>query len=161
MGARIFQLNISPGGVPKLAVRDAEVTTLGLSGDDHLFPDIHGGPDRAICLFSLEHIMKFQAEGHPLFPGAAGENVTISGIDWQQVVPGAHLKLGEQVVIEITRYTTPCNSMEPWFLDGNYRRLSQKSNPGFSRVYARVLRTGRIAVGQDVQILDGLADGLS
>jgi len=57
MQARIFQINSSPGGVPKLAVREATLTELGLVGDDHNFPDIHGGPERALCLFSLERIL--------------------------------------------------------------------------------------------------------
>jgi len=154
MSGRIFQLNTSPGGVPKLAVREAEVNELGLLGDDHLFPDIHGGPERALCLYALEHIMEFQSQGHPIFPGSAGENITVSGLDWENLVPGVRLALGDQVLIEITKYTTPCNSMEPWFSDGNYGRLSQKSNPGHSRVYARVMHTGKIAVGQEVKILD-------
>ncbi|HZE72593.1 MAG TPA: MOSC domain-containing protein [Pyrinomonadaceae bacterium] len=159
MPGRIFQLNASPGGVPKLALREAEVTELGLVGDDHLFPDIHGGPDRALCLFSLEHILKFQSEGHPIFPGSAGENITVSGLDWQQLAPGARLALGDQVLIEITRFTSPCNSMEPSFLDRNYGRLSQKANPGYSRVYARVLQQGKIIVGQKVRIIEGPSDG--
>lgn len=158
MSGRIFQLNSSPGGVPKLAIREAEVNELGLLGDDHLFPDIHGGPDRALCLFSLENILEFQAQGHPIFPGSAGENVTVSGLDWKQLIPGVRLALGNDVLIQITRYTTPCNSMEPSFLDGNYGRLSQKTNPGHSRVYARVLQTGKIIVGQEVRILDSLSD---
>jgi len=77
MEGRIFQLNISPGGVPKLPLREAMVGELGLEGDGHSFPDIHGGPERALCLFSLERILELQAEGHPIFPGAAGENITI------------------------------------------------------------------------------------
>ena len=40
-------------------------------------PIFHGGPERALCLFSLERILELQAEGHPIFPGAAGENITI------------------------------------------------------------------------------------
>ena len=64
MQARIFQLNCSPGGLPKLAVREAVVTQLGLIGDDHKFPEIHGGPERALCLFSLDRIIELQAEGH-------------------------------------------------------------------------------------------------
>ena len=148
MAGRIFQLNISPGGVPKLAVREAEVTELGLSGDGHLFPDIHGGPERAVCLFCLEHILEFQSQGHPIFPGSVGENVTVCGVDWQQLTPGVRLELGGGVLLEITRYTTPCNSMEPSFLDRNYGRLSQKANPGYSRVYAKVIRPGRIIVGR-------------
>jgi MOSC domain-containing protein YiiM len=155
MQGRIFQLNSSPGGVPKLAVREAAVTELGLVGDDHNFPDIHGGPERALCLFSLERIIEFQAEGHPIFPGSIGENVTISGLDWERLQPGDRLSLGDEVLVEITRYTTPCNSMEPSFSDGNYARLSQKANPGHSRVYARVLRAGKLVVGQVVRLMNG------
>ncbi len=161
MGGRIFQLNSSRGGVPKLPLREAELTELGIVGDEHAFPDIHGGAERALCLFSLEHILRFQSEGHPIFPGSAGENVTVSGLDWSQVVPGARLSLGEEVLIEITRYTSPCNSMEPSFCDGNYSRLSQKANPGYSRVYARVLKQGKLKVGQTVWILDGNPETVS
>ncbi len=158
MEGRIFQLNISPGGVPKLPVREAVVTELGLIGDDHKFPDIHGGPERALCLFSLERILELQAQGHPIFPGAAGEIVTIVGLEWERLQSGDRLALGNEVLIEITRYTTPCNSMEPSFLDGNYARLSQKANPGYSRVYAKVLQTGRLVIGQHVRVLSGNAD---
>ena len=152
MSGRIFQTNSSPGGVPKLAVREAQVTELGLSGDDHKFPDIHGGPERAVCLFSLERILELQAEGHPIFPGAVGENITISGIDWNEVTPGQQLALGNEVLLEITSYTSPCNSIPDSFLDGKYQRISQKVYPGYSRVYARVLRPGKIVIGQTVQL---------
>ena len=157
MPGRIFQLNTSPGGVPKLAIREAEVTELGLTGDDHKFPDIHGGPERAVCLFSLERILELQNEGHPIFPGAVGENITISGIDWTQVTPGQKLSLGDEVLVEITSYTSPCNSIPDSFVAGEYQRISQKLHPGYSRVYARVLRAGRIRIGQPVQ-LNGQTD---
>jgi MOSC domain-containing protein YiiM len=152
MPGRIFQLNTSPGGVPKLAIREAEVTELGLIGDDHKFPDIHGGPERAVCLFSLERILELQSEGHPIFPGAVGENITVSGIDWNEVTPGQQLQLGAEVLVEITSYTSPCNSIPESFIGGEYQRISQKLHPGYSRVYARVLRPGRIAIGQTVQL---------
>ena len=151
MQARIFQINCSPGGVPKLAVREAEVTEVGLVGDEHNFPDIHGGPERAVCLYSLERILELQAEGHPIFPGAVGENVTVSGLDWNEVVPGLQLALGDEVRVEITKYTSPCNSILASFLHGDYPRISQKVHPGYSRVYARVLRAGRLVVGQPVR----------
>lgn len=155
MEARIFQLNCSPGGVPKLAVREAMVTELGLVGDAHAFPDIHGGPERALCLYSLDRILELQAEGHPIFPGAVGENVTISGLDWSSVTPGQQLALGDQVLVEITSYTSPCNSIPESFVGGDYPRISQKRHPGYSRVYARVLQTGRIAIGQPVRMVSG------
>ena len=155
MPARIFQLNSSPGGVPKLAVREAEVTELGLVGDDHRFPDIHGGPERALCLFSLDRILELQEEGHSIFPGAVGENVTISGLDWDRMTPGQQLALGDDVLIEVTRYTSPCSTIENSFADGKYQRISQKVHPGYSRVYARVLKPGRLTVGQTISLLNG------
>lgn len=155
MQARIFQLNRSPGGLPKLAVRDAVVTELGLVGDDHNFPEIHGGPERALCLFSLERILELQGEGHSIFPGAVGENVTVSGLDWNLMTPGQRLALGDEVLIEITTYTSPCNSIEDIFVGGKYQRISQKVHPGCSRVYARVVRPGRLIVGQSVALLNG------
>lgn len=154
MQPRIFQINISPGGVPKLAVREAEIQEPGLVGDDHRFPDIHGGPERAVCLYSLERILELQAEGHPIFPGSVGENVTISGLDWNQLAPGVQLALGEEVRIEITKYTSPCDTISDCFANGEFPRISQKVHPGYSRVYARVLQGGQIMVGQPVRVLN-------
>ncbi|MEP6920102.1 MAG: MOSC domain-containing protein [bacterium] len=154
MEARIFQLNISPGGVPKHAIREGEVSELGLLGDEHNFPEIHGGPERALCLFSLERILELQAEGHPIFPGSVGENVTVSGLDWNAVVPGRQLSLGDEVRVEITSYTSPCDSIPESFKNGEYPRIFQKKHPGYSRVYARVLQGGKLVIGQAVQLLD-------
>jgi len=128
------------------------VTDLGLVGDSHNFPEIHGGPERALCLFSLERILELQGEGHPIFPGSVGENVTISGLDWALIEPGTQLSLGDEVVVEVTRYTTPCNSIPDSFCDGNFARISQKLHPGFSRVYARVLQAGRLRIGEPVRL---------
>lgn len=152
MSGRIFQLNISAGGVPKLAVRDVTVNELGMVGDVQRIPLIHGGPDRALCLFSLERILELQAEGHPIFPGAVGENVTISGMDWERLVPGAHLSLGDEVLLEITSYTTPCNTIPAYFVDGQFQRIAQQLHPGWSRVYARVLNGGQLRTGQTVEL---------
>jgi MOSC domain-containing protein YiiM len=149
---RIFQINISDGGVPKLASQQVEVTSLGLVGDRQEETDVHGGPDRALCLFSLERILALQAEDHPIFPGAIGENLTLSGIDWEQVIPGTKLHLGDTVILEMTRYTTPCNNLIPYFIGGDYSRVAQKRFPGWSRLYARVLQTGLLRIGDRVLI---------
>jgi MOSC domain-containing protein YiiM len=157
MVGRIFQLSASPGGVPKLAVHEGVVNELGLIGDAHRFPDIHGGPERALCLFSLERILELQSEGHPIFPGSVGENVTVSGLDWANLNPCARLALGDEVLVEITSYTSPCNTIPASFVDGKYQRISQKVHPGYSRLYAQVLRGGRLRVGQTVKLLNGKA----
>ncbi len=155
MQGRIFQLNSSDGGVPKLAVREAFLTPTGLEGDRQRDRRYHGGPERALCLYALERIFQLQGEGHPIFPGSVGENVTVAGLDWAALKPGARLALGEEVVVEISSYTKPCRVIAESFLYGGFERIYQKTHPGDSRLYARVLQTGRLAVGQTVRLLNG------
>jgi MOSC domain-containing protein YiiM len=151
---RIVQISVSLGGVPKRAVPHARVTALGLDGDAHRDLEHHGGPERAVCLFSLEAIRELQAEGHPMAPGALGENVTVEGLDWSAVAPGAVLQLGGDVRLEVTRYTTPCFNLRPAFADGDYSRVSHRRHPGRSRVYTRVLAPGTIRTGDAAWLID-------
>jgi MOSC domain-containing protein YiiM len=150
---RVAQLSVSPGGLPKLAVAEARVTRLGLAGDGHRDLEHHGGPERAVCLFPLEAIRRLVAEGHAIVPGALGENVTTEGLDWSTVVPGARLLLGTAVILEVTRYTSPCFNIAPLFLERDYSRVSQKRHPGWSRVYARVLTEGVLRAGDAVRLV--------
>lgn len=155
MRGYIFQLNCSDGGVPKRAVNEAQLTRTGLTCDRQAHPKIHGGPERALCLYSVEKIKELQAEGHPIFPGSIGENVTISGIDWSTLKPGDRLALGDEVMIEITSYAGPCPTIAGSFTGGKFKRISEKKHPGESRLYARVIQTGLLAVGQSVRVLNG------
>jgi len=151
MTGRIFQLNVSPGGVPKRAVAAAELTQMGLLGDKVDKPTIHGGPTRALCLYALERILALQEEGATVFPGALGENVTTVGVDWDAIVPGMQLALGDALV-EVTKYTTPCSTTAP-FVKGDVKRFHQEHHPGWSRVYARVVTGGRLAPGMPVRVI--------
>lgn len=144
---RIVQISVSPGGVPKLRVPSARVTRLGVEGDRQRDHEHHGGPDRAVCLFANERIFSLQAEGHAIVPGSIGENVTLEGLDWDQLVPGVRVQLGDEVVLEITRYTSPCVNIRTSFANHDFSRVSQKAHPGWSRLYTRVLVEGRIAEG--------------
>jgi len=153
MPGAIVQVSVSKGGVPKLPVLEAQVGELGLAGDGHDDTANHGGPERALCLFSLERIEAMAAEGHPIAPGSTGDNVTLSGIDWDAVVPGARLRLGADVLVEVTRYTTPCKTNAASFKDGDFNRMHQNLFPGFSRVYARVLAGGAIRPGDSAELL--------
>jgi MOSC domain-containing protein YiiM len=155
MNGRIFQLNCSDGGVTKLAVREAVLTPEGFDTDRQRDRRYHGGPEKALCLFPLELILALQGEGHPIYPGSAGENVTTVGLDWSRLEPGARLALGDEAVIEISSHAGPCKTIGASFVEGEFTRISQKVRPGDSRLYARVLRTGRVSVGQQVRLLNG------
>jgi len=150
--SRVHQINVSQGGVPKLPVAGAEIDEAGVVGDVQADRVHHGRPEQALCLFSLEVIERFQAEGHSIAAGSAGENITIEGLDWSEVVPGKRMSIGP-VEIEITHYTTPCAKNARWFSDGRYNRMHESKHPGESRVYARVLKGGPITAGDQVELL--------
>ena len=76
MTGHIVQINISPGGVPKRPIAEAEVTPEGIRGDSWAHPQIHGGPNQALLLITSEGIGELIAQGYPVFPGALGENLT-------------------------------------------------------------------------------------
>lgn len=147
-----MQVSTSPGGVPKLPVGEGRVGVLGIEGDAQSHTGVHGGPDRALCLYSAEVIEALSAEGHSIGYGSAGENVTIAGVDWSLVVPGVRLRLGADVEIEVTSFTNPCTIISRWFADGDSRRIHQEQHPGFSRVCARVLSVGVIRPGDPVEV---------
>lgn len=148
----LASINVSSGGVPKRRVDDARVSRLGLLEDAQNDTKHHGGPERAVCVYSLERIKALQGEGHPIDVGTAGENVTIEGIDWDLVVPGARIRLGEQVLLEVASFTSPCKTIRESFIDGRFVRISQQLQPGWSRVYARVLSEGEIRRGDAVEV---------
>jgi MOSC domain-containing protein YiiM len=126
---------------------------LGLLGDTQNDKKHHGGPERAVCVYSLDRIQALQQEGHPIDVGTVGENITVEGIDWELVVPGVRIKLGDDVVLEVASFTAPCKTIRESFIEGEFVRISQKLHPGWSRVYARVLNEGEIHFGDHVEVI--------
>ena len=155
MDARIHQLNVSGGGVPKLPVDEVKVTADGggVAGDVQAERKHHGRPWQALSLWSLEVIDALAAEGHPIAPGSAGENVTIAGLDWSLVKPGVQLRLGTDVVCEITHYAVPCKKQAQWFSDRDFMRIDEIKHPGWARMYAAVLEGGALTTGDPVTIV--------
>jgi MOSC domain-containing protein YiiM len=149
---RLAHINKSTGGVPKIHVLTALITIGGVEGDRQADAKHHGGPDRAICLYSLEHIRALQEEGHPICPGSVGENLTLAGVAWDRLIPGVSLDVG-QARLMVTSYTTPCRTIRESFTGHHISRISQKFHPGWSRVCAKVLHPGLVTVDDEVSLL--------
>jgi MOSC domain-containing protein YiiM len=148
---RVAQLNVSNGGVPKRPVEAAEVGDRGLVGDRQAERRHHGRPLQALCIWSADVIDALRAEGHPIEPGAAGENVTVSGIDWSSIRPGTQLLIGD-VLAEISAWSTPCKKNAQWFSDRDFNRIEHGRHPGWSRAYAWVREPGTIRQGDAVVV---------
>ncbi len=140
---RVVSVNVSPGGVPKLPVDRARVSPAGVEGDRQRFLQYHGGPERAVSIYSLDLIDALRKEGHPIGIGTTGENLTLVGLDWSLVVPGTRLRIGETEV-EITAYAPPCRTIAGSFIGRRMARISEVRNRGWSRVYAKVQVSGEV-----------------
>ena len=150
---RVASVNTSPGGVPKLPVADAWIGRRGLSGDGRNEPEpSHGGPDKAVSLYSLESIARVAADGHTAFPGAFGENLTLEGIEMGALAPGDRLRVGAEAVIEIVEHAQPCQTIGHWFVDRRIARISGKVHAADARWYARVLTEGPVRPGDAVLV---------
>ena len=161
MSASILQINVSSGGVPKRPILKGEVTPLGLAGDAHAHPQIHGGPRKALLLITSEGIDELKAAGFPLYHGALGENLTTQGLDRRTVRLGQRYRIG-QVTIEITKVRVPCETLNPYgpgIQKAVYDSAVKANDPtserwGLSGFYASVVRPGAIHPGDSITLLD-------
>jgi MOSC domain-containing protein YiiM len=158
-------LFVSHGGVPKRPVESVQVEMQGITGDDQATRKHHGRPWQALCLWSAEVVDQLAEEGHPIQPGNAGENISIEGLNWSEVLPGAQICIGD-MVCEISTYALPCSKNARWFSDRDYERMHHRRNTsssssvdadgarssGLSRLYASVVETGTIKVGDTVTL---------
>lgn len=151
VSGRVLQLNTSRGGVPKTSVPEVAVGWAGVEGDIQSARQHHGRPWQALCLWSIEVIDAFNEQGHHLSPGAAGENITLAGLPWDEIRPGVRLQIGD-VVCDVSAYTEPCSKNARWFAGRDFQAMNATKGP-VSRVYATVVEPGRIRTG-DPAILE-------
>jgi len=157
----ILQINVSQGGLPKLPITEAWVTPLGIDGDLHAHPQIHGGPQKALLLISSEGIQELQQAGFPVYCGALGENLTTRGLDRHTLRAGQHWRIGG-VVVELTRMRVPCKTIQvygPNIGEAIYDQSVKAGDPvsprwGLSGFYASVLQPGLIRPGDPMHLLD-------
>jgi MOSC domain-containing protein YiiM len=147
MKGTLVQLNISPGGMPKLPIPAARVTLEGVAGDWQTNRKYHGGHDRAICLFSAELYDTLREDGVDLVWGSVGENFTTRGFDLNALDRGSRLRVG-QCLIEITDIRTPCGNLNRWH-PSLKRLITDRSG-----WVARVREEGEVKTGDAIEVLE-------
>ena len=142
---QLAQLNISGGGMPKLPVAEAMVTIDGVKGDWQKNRKFHGGPNRAICIYSEELYRGLLDDGVKVNNGDIGENFTTRGINLQHLKKGDRLKVGE-CVIELTDIRVPCYQLKKWDVD------LPELIVGRSGWVAKVVKEGMVKAGDKILV---------
>jgi MOSC domain-containing protein YiiM len=161
MTGSIVQVSISPGGVPKRPIAEAEVTPQGIRGDAWAHPQIHGGPNQALLLITSEGTGELIAQGYPVFAGALGENLTTVGLDRRRMRIGQRYRIG-QVMLEITKMRQPCTTLDVYGASIKQAVYDAQVNAGdassprwgLGGFYARVLQSGLVRPKDIIELLD-------
>ena len=128
-------------GTPKTPISSARLLTdFGIEGDAHA-----GHWHRQVSLLSQEKIDAFRARGAQVMPGAFGENLVVSGIDFRRLPVGTRLRSGD-VLMEITQIGKECHSH-----CAIYRATGDCIMPR-EGVFARVLTGGTLRVGDEMTV---------
>jgi MOSC domain-containing protein YiiM len=160
------QVNRSGGGLPKLPLPGPiTVNAEGVEGDWQLNRRYHGGPFKAVLMIANEVIEDLASRGYPVYPGALGENFTVSGIDPANWRRGQQYRVGEDLVIELTTLRQPCNTLYP--LGRNIGKelydarckAGDFTSPHWAKggFYARVVHPGIVSEGARIELLSDIA----
>ena len=150
--ASVVSLHAAPeGGVPKPTVPLLSVRTNGCMGDRQRDLKHHGGPTRALCVWSHEVLHALRAEGHPVRPGDVGENVLVRGLSFENLAVGNILQIGG-VRARLTGPAPPCKTIAGAFTNGTFRAIDARHHPSRARWYAEVLVEGDVRPGDVVTL---------
>ena len=125
---------------------------LNLDGDGQADLTVHGGRQKAVDVYPVEHYAPWRAElpGVDLAWGAFGENFTTEGLVEDEVHIGDRFRIGEAEV-EVTQPRMPCYKLGIRFGDpGIIERFLESRRSGF---YLAVLHEGRVEAGDPIERL--------
>ena len=144
------------GFVKQAVVGSVVIELLGLNGDEQADLRVHGGPDKAVYCYPVEHYARRRAMAPSyapllLVPGGFGENLTTEGFDEGCVSIGDIFRIG-QATVQLTQPRQPCFKLALRFLDPQIVRTMVRS--GLSGWYFRVLEPGPVQAGALMTLID-------
>ena len=135
-------------GTIKKCVDQAElVENHGIKEDAHA-----GDWHRQLSFLSAESIEKVSTEAFKLNFGDFAENIATTGIDWKSQPIGQRVSLGQNALVEITQIGKECHKK-----CAIYYRTGDCIMPK-EGVFAKVLTGGMIKVGDEIVLVEPLAD---
>ncbi|WP_422428142.1 MULTISPECIES: MOSC domain-containing protein [Bacillales] len=122
----------------------------GFVEDEQEYKD-HGGPNKAVCLYSKKNYSLWEQDVSVLPEYAMfGENITVSDLDEKDVHFGDQFKLGN-AVLEVSEIREPCwKIQEKYKIPNLIKRMSTSGKNGF---YFRVLKEGYVQEDSNLELI--------
>ena len=136
-----------------------EITRLGVAGDEQTDLSVHGGIEKAIYVYPIEHyafwndlLSRETKKPVDLALGAFGENFTIEGLVETEIFIGDQMQIGD-LQFTVVKLREPCFKFNAKMgYKGAAKAMLQS---GFSGWYLRVNQTGTLAAGAAIEVLPG------
>lgn len=146
MRGRIVSINVSnKKGIRKTPVEEATVfENKGIAGDAHASSEWH----RQVSLLSIDSIKKMQAMGLDVKPGDFAENITTEGIDLLSLPIGTRMKIGAEVIGEVSQIGKQCHSRCAIYHQAGDCVMPKEG------IFIRIMKGGRIKVGDEIIIAE-------
>ena len=136
-----------------------EINRLGVVGDEQADPSVHGGIEKAIYVYPIEHyafwneLLNRETKKLTDLPlGAFGENFTIEGLLETEIFIGDQMQIGD-LQFTVVKLREPCFKFNAKMgYKGAAKAMLQS---GLSGWYLRVNQTGTLSAGAEIQVLPG------
>lgn len=135
-------------GTLKNEVTEAELKiNHGIEGDAHA-----GNWHRQVSLLAIEKIEEFRAKGIEVEFGAFGENIVTEGINLSTLPVGTKLKLGEEIILEVTQIGKTCHN------DCAIRKQVGDCIMPREGIFAEVISGGKLFPNDVIDVIDADPD---
>ena len=136
------------------------VGRLDLEGDEQADLSVHGGAEKAVYAYPVEHYPWWRRElpDAELSWAAFGENFTTEGLLESGVCIGDRFRVGTAELV-VTQPRTPCFKLGIRF--GRPEMVKRFQQSGRSGFYFRVAREGEVGAGDAIELLEHDEHGLT
>ena len=162
-------------GLPKIEVFDGKELTTGICKKPVAGPRLltrqgfegdgvgdlkhHGGSDKAVCVYSIDHYPWWEMVLGITMPQAAfGENLSVTGMREEDICIGDIYRIGTTEV-QVSQPRQPCKTLAARYGTEDFVKLVVDS--GLTGLYFKVIKEGRIQAGDEVTLVERDARGVS
>jgi len=131
-----------------------------LEGDRQADPSAHGGPNKAVYGYPLEHYAPWSREldRTDLTHGHFGENLTTRGLLENEVRIGDVYSIGSSL-LQVTQPRSPCFKLGLRMGDPRFVRTFHRS--GRTGFYFAIVQAGEIGAGDEITLVERGASGFT